>query len=125
MDVLPTFLALAGTTHPGTSYRGIEIEPVKGKSMLPLISGEATEIYTEDDYMGWELFGQRGVRQGDWKIVWDITQGDDAHWMLFNLTNDISEQNDLSIERPDKLTEMISLWERYEEDNGIIYVYPE
>jgi arylsulfatase A-like enzyme len=125
MDVLPTFLALAGTSHPGTSYRGTEIEPVKGKSLLPLITGETAEIHTEDDYMGWELFGHRSVRQGDWKIVWDRAAGDNAKWLLFNLTNDISEQNDLSIERPDKLTEMIALWDRYEEDNGVIYVYPE
>jgi hypothetical protein len=35
------------------------------------------------------------------------------------------EQKDLATELPDKLAQMVGLWERYEEENGVIYVYPE
>jgi len=62
------------------------------------------------------------VRQGDWKIVWDAAQGDAARWHLYNLANDISEQHDLALELPDRLNQMVQLWDRYAEDNGVIYV---
>jgi len=72
--------------------------------------------------MGWELYGHRSVRQGDWKIVWDAAEGDDASWKLFNLANDLSEQNDLATELPDRLEQMVQLWDRYAEESGVIYV---
>lgn len=124
-DVLPTFLALAGTQHPGTSFQGREVIPPTGKSLLPLFTGEAEEVHDETEIMGWELNGHRGVRQGDWKIVWDLALREDARWQLFNLADDPNEQVDLGTELPDKLAEMIGLWEQYEEDNGVIYVFPE
>ena len=123
MDIMPTFLALAGTVHPGTAFQGREILPIKGKSLLPLISGETNEIH--EGYTGWELNGHRAIREGDWKIVWDLAAGDDAHWLLFNLANDPFEQVDLGIELPDKLDEMIALWNQYTEDSNVVYVYPE
>lgn len=123
MDVLPTFLALAGTAHPGTSFQGREILEPKGRSFLPLISGEADEIH--QGYTGWELNGHRAIREGDWKIVWDLAAGDETHWLLFNLANDPFEQLDLGLELPDKLAEMIGLWNQYTEDSSVVYVYPE
>jgi arylsulfatase A-like enzyme len=125
MDVMPTFLALAGTQHPGTSFNGRDILPIKGKSLLPMITGEVDEVHSEEEIVGWELNGHRAVRQGDWKIVWDLAAREDAHWMLFNLAEDPNEQIDLGTELPDKLAQMIENWERYEEENGLIYVYPE
>ncbi|MFZ8927591.1 MAG: arylsulfatase [Gammaproteobacteria bacterium] len=123
MDVLPTFLAIAGTQHPGTSFQGREVVPIKGKSLLPMLTGETEEIH--DGYTGWELNGHRTIREGEWKIVWDRAAGEDAKWLLFNIEEDPMEQKDLATELPDKLAQMVGLWERYEEENGVIYVYPE
>lgn len=122
MDVLPTFLELARTEHPGDSYRGAPVLPVRGTSLLPLISGDVDEVHSPDEYTGWELYGHRSVRQGDWKIVWDEAEGDDAHWMLFNVAGDFGERNDLGPGMPDKLAEMIGLWSRYEHESHVIYV---
>ena len=122
MDVLPTFLAIAGTTHPGTQYRGKAIEPVKGISMLPMLTGKTKAIHKEDEVLGWELFGYRSVRQGDWKIVWDqAAQPAERRWALFNVTKDPSEQHDLSSTMPEKLNEMQKNWDVYAKDNGVIY----
>jgi arylsulfatase len=123
MDVLPTFLAIAGTQHPGTSFQGREVLPIKGKSLLPMLTGKTEEIH--DGYTGWELNGHRTIREGEWKIVWDRAAGEDAKWLLFNIEEDPMEQKDLATELPDKLAQMVGLWERYEEENGVIYVYPE
>lgn len=122
MDVLPTFLALAGTTHPGTQYRGQEIEPIAGVSMLPMLTGQAIEIHNPDEVFGWELFGHRSVRNGDWKIVWDqAAPPAQRSWKLYNLANDPMEQTDLGPGMPEKLAEMIAHWDVYAGANGVIY----
>jgi arylsulfatase A-like enzyme len=122
MDVLPTVLAIAGTTHPGTQYRGQEILPVKGKSMLPMLSGESPAIHDDNEIFGWELYGYRSVRQGDWKIVWDQAAPEaERRWRLFNVAQDPSEQHDLSMTNVTKLNEMVANWDVYATENGVIY----
>lgn len=121
MDLLPTFLDIAGTEHPGTTYRGRTVLPLKGTSLLPVFHNEVESAHSDEEYTGWELYGQRSIRQGDWKIVWDSLLGDDAHWELFNIADDISERNDLAASDPEKLAQMILLWDRYEEESGVIY----
>jgi arylsulfatase len=71
---------------------------------------------------GWELLGQRSVRQGDWKIVWDarVPQAQ-RRWQLFNLASDPFEQRDLSASSPEQLAVMERLWDQYDEENGVVY----
>jgi len=122
MDVMPTLLAIAGTQHPGTQYHGHEVLPMKGVSMLPMLKGSAKAIHADTEVMGWELFGYRSIRQGDWKIVWDqALKPDQRKWQLYNVAQDPSEQHDLSAAMPDKLAQMISNWDSYARDNGVIY----
>lgn len=122
MDLLPTFLALAGAEPPGTTYRGMPVLPVKGVSLLPMLTGEAAEVHAADTVFGWELLGQRSVRQGDWKIVWDQRlPAEQRRWQLFHLAEDRSEQHDLSESNPDQLARMVALWDRYQAENGVIY----
>ena len=120
MDLLPTFLELADSEHPGTSYRGREVFPVKGKSLLPLFKAETDTVHSDLEYTGWELYGHRSIRQGDWKIVWD-NASEKPHWALFNIAKDPSERNNLSTSKPEKLAEMLILWDQYEVENGVIY----
>jgi arylsulfatase A-like enzyme len=122
MDLLPTFLALAGAEHPGTSYRGREVLPPQGTSLLPILVGEAGAVRDGEHVFGWELFGHRSVRRGDWKLVWDNAQPPaQRRWRLHDLSVDPFEQNDLSEREPEKYQEMLAAWERHEAENGIIY----
>lgn len=121
MDILPTFMELAETPLPGAEYKGRSIHPPKGVSLLPVLSGESERTHPQDQLFGWELFGHRGIRQGDWKIVWDADMGDAAQWQLFNLAEDPSEQNNLADTQPQRLAEMIGLWDRYAAENQVIY----
>ncbi|HEY8519191.1 MAG TPA: arylsulfatase [Gammaproteobacteria bacterium] len=122
MDVLPTFLALAGTEHPGESYHGRPVAPVRGRSLLPLLTGERRAVHDQHEYVGWELFGHRAVRRGDWKIVWDPREGEAARWRLFDLARDPGEQHDLSDAEPERFRAMLELWDRYVEESGVILV---
>ena len=89
--------------------------------MLPMLTGEVQQIHAANESTGWELYGHRSVRQGDWKIVWDPREKETARWYLFNLAEDIEERNDLSDQEPVKRQQMIKLWDRYAEENGVIY----
>jgi arylsulfatase A-like enzyme len=122
MDLLPTFLALAGAKHPGTMYRGNPVLPITGTSLLPLLSGKVTQVHGRDEMLGWELFGHRSVRQGDWKVVWDqAAPVASRRWQLFNMVADPFEQNDLSASNPDQYTRMLAQWDVYGRENGVIY----
>jgi arylsulfatase len=121
MDLLPTFLELAGSRPPAGQYRGQEILPVRGKSLLPLFAGQVQQVHAAIEHTGWELYGHRSIRQGNWKIVWDPRESEQARWYLFNLARDPGERRDVGGEYPEKLSDMIRLWDVYAHDNGVIY----
>ena len=43
-----------------------------------------------------------------------------GEWELYNLTQDPGEIDDLSSEYPEKVEEMVALWEQYSEDNSVL-----
>lgn len=129
MDVMPTLLELAKIQHPGTQYRDREVVNMKGKSMLAMLKGEAEQVHSDDYILGWELFTKRGVRQGDWKIIYEpfhvvleprVSGIKTDTWQLYNLANDPAEMNDLSEKNPEKLEEMIGYWDQYVAETGLV-----
>ena len=130
-DVMPTLLELAGIEHPGAgTFQGREVLAMQGRSVVPVLTGERNSIRETGDYMGWELFGKQAVRQGDWKILYvpSIPSRDlrlpvlkPGQWQLYNLAEDPSEMNDLADSNPEKLREMLTLWEQYTTENNFIY----
>jgi arylsulfatase len=119
MDIAPTILELAGVQHPST-FKGREIVPMQGKSWVDMLAGKVQSPRTSDDWLGWELFGNRAIRQGDWKISWLYEPVGTFDWQLFNLAEDLGEQYDLSNKFPEKKKELIALWDEYVEMNGVI-----
>jgi arylsulfatase len=120
MDMLPTFLAVAGTQHPGTKFQGREVLPPRGKNLLPLFYGQAARAHAADEVLGWESGGPRGMRVGDWKFVWDTRDpAAERHWRMFDLAKDRAEQNDLAAANPAKFAEMQRAWERYDKEVGV------
>ena len=121
-DLLPTFLALAGGAPPQGTFRGEPVLPVQGKSLLPLLRGELAAVHAPDEVFAFEQSGNRSVRQGDWKIVWDRARPEaERHWQLFDIASDPAEQHDLSAVEPEMLERLVAAWERYDEENGVIY----
>ncbi|MCH7548031.1 MAG: sulfatase-like hydrolase/transferase [Candidatus Krumholzibacteriota bacterium] len=93
-DIMPTLLELAGAEYP--ARRGEqELPPLMGKSWTPVLSGNVESVRTDDDYLAWEVFGNRAVRQGDWKIRWQYKPFGKEQWELFNLVADPGERHDL------------------------------
>jgi arylsulfatase A-like enzyme len=120
MDIAPTVLELAGVAHPGTEYRGREVAPIRGRSLLPYLSGDAESVHDEATATGWELFGRRAIRQGDWKAIHLPEPYGPGAWQLYDLSADPGEIDDLAASHPDKLAELLVLWDRYVEDTGVL-----
>jgi arylsulfatase A-like enzyme len=120
MDIAPTLLEIANTRHPGNYYKGRAIHPIKGKSMLDMLTGESNAIHAKDYVMGWELFNRKAIRSGSWKITWIEAPHGNNRWALYDLSTDPLEQNDLADKNTSKLNEMIALWKIYIKENNVI-----
>ena len=57
------------------------------------------------------------MREGDWKLIEFFDEGTAE---LYHLKSDPSEHKDLSAERPDKVKEMVALWENYVRANNVV-----
>jgi len=116
MDIMPTVLEMAGIEHPGTRFKGREVQPMQGLSMLRGLQGEAMP----ERAIGWELFGRRALRKGDWKMSWMTAPYGTGEWQLYNLASDPTEANDLAGREPEKLAELTREWEAYVQRNNVL-----
>ncbi|MCK4774421.1 MAG: sulfatase-like hydrolase/transferase, partial [Candidatus Krumholzibacteria bacterium] len=118
-DIMPTILDLAGVAH-SEEFEGRKVRPMQGRSVLGLLEGKVESPYEEASQVGYELFGLKAFFAGDWKILWMPQPFGPGDWELFNLKQDPAELTDLSAQHPEKLKEMVALWEQYKKDNGVL-----
>jgi len=107
IDIMATCLDAAGAKYPGT-YKGHELTPLEGKSLLPLFEGKE-RLGHEAIY--WEHEGNRAVRQGKWKLV----SAHGGEWELYDLQADRTELNNLAGEHPQKAEELKGLYQSWAE----------
>ncbi len=108
VDIMATSLDIAGRDYPNAVEDRV-IEPLVGRSLLPLIAGgqlqESRELYYH--------FGpNRALRSGDWKVV-SLRSGP---WELYNLAEDRNEAHDLSQQYPEKVGELSQVWHHIAEE---------
>ena len=118
-DLVPTFLEVAGVHHPMTKDK--KLTPLLGKSLTPLLAGAVDSVRADKDWIGEELFGNRAIRQSDWKLCYILkAAGGTGDWELFNIKNDPGETRDLSKDELAKRNELLSLWDEYVKQNGVV-----
>ena len=111
LDIMPTFTKLSGASLPNDrAYDGVDITDILlGKGNRP----HDEILYSMDNEF-------RAFRKGDWKIKMPFPGHPVSAWkkevaahdtLLFNLQEDVAEQNDLSQSNPEKLKEMTALME--------------
>ncbi len=93
---------------------------MRGRSLVPYLSGDRAAVHDTETGTGWELFGRRAIRQGDWKALHLPAPYGPRAWQLYNLATDPGEIEDLAAAEPDKLAELLALWDRYVEENGVL-----
>ncbi len=119
MDLAPTMLEIAGVEPPDT-WEGRDLAPMQGKSLLKLFSAEVDAARGPENWIGFELWGNRFIRQGDWKLLWMHEPFGKGKWELFNLAEDPGERNDLAEQHPERVAKLTALWEEYVKTNGVI-----
>jgi arylsulfatase A-like enzyme len=128
-DIAPTILEAAGVEVPDV-YNGIEQQPMDGISMLySFDNGDAANAKERQYY---EMFGNRAIWVDGWKAVtlhanrmpWDINVTlpfDKDVWELYHVSEDFSESTNLAEEYPEKLAELIDI---FDEEAWKYNVYP-
>ncbi len=126
LDFYPTLLEVAGLEKP-------EGKILDGKSILPLFSRDKIweerplfwhfpiylQAYLKNDTTTQDpLFRTRpgsAVRLGDWKLIQYFENND---LELYNLNEDIGEQQNLAATHPEKLSEMLEMLESWRKETG-------
>ncbi|NSW94482.1 MAG: sulfatase-like hydrolase/transferase, partial [Bacteroidales bacterium] len=118
IDIMPTFLDLSGGKYPDR-FNGQKIQPMEGNSLVPLFKGNKLK---RNPPLFWEHEGNRAVRCGDWKLVssYDSGKKEFLKWELYNLSEDRSELNDLRDKHPEKVAEMLRMYEKWAERTGVV-----
>ncbi len=106
-DLYPTILQAAGVTHEPTGQE----RPVAGKPLQPM--------FVDADAPGYDRFISsfsytRGIVDGRWKLASMFTNP----WELYDLETDRTETKNLAASNPQKLAEMIAIWDAFVEEAG-------
>ena len=97
-DLLPTLCDIAGVEVPGD---------IDGISFLPELVGGPEQ--DKHPYLYWEFpesGGQQAVRMGPWKAIRTGIRGGNLNLELYNLEEDIREEQDVAAGHPDLIREM-------------------
>ena len=93
------------------------------QAIIAVAGGEqppSLPVRTGAQALGMELFGQRALISGNWKLL-DLPPGDGpGNWALYDLAADPAEQVDLAPGRQTLVRQLTEQWEQYARDNGII-----
>lgn len=124
MDILPTFLEIAGTEHPGAGeFHGRHINGILGRSFWPYVTGQASSVHPPEHPVGWIRQDAGALIRGDYKIVNDVPFGEQrlgggmgmgpppTAWRLYDIANDPGETTDLAAELPELTAELVAEWE--------------
>lgn len=112
MDIAATILKAANVSYP-TTYDGKELAAMQGKYLQPILDNSRETVRRPSDWVGWELFGNRAIREGNWKLLWLCKPYGPGKWQLYNLRSDPGEMNDVADEYPKVRRRFVSHWRSY------------
>ena len=120
LDVFPTVLDYANIAIPQGQYKGRQINTPSGSSWKSVLENKAQTIRPVNFSFADELHGSKYARQGEWKIA---LQGKaelgTGTWELYNLKNDRGETQNLAQNNPAKLQELLDVYNKYTQQNGV------
>ena len=115
LDLIQTFAAMSGTTAPTD-------RKMDGYDLSPVLTG-AFEKSPRKEFYYWTSAKLHAIRIGDWKLhikqrdpilYWN--EGTMDHPELYNVAKDISENQDRSVEMPERVTALQALLEQHQAD---------
>ncbi|MCK8061699.1 MULTISPECIES: arylsulfatase [unclassified Fusibacter] len=121
-DITPTILEMTDTEAPEGRFSGREVEPITGKNLTPILKGTKDSIYSEDDYVGYEVAGNLALFNNGYKLMLNRPSLGDSEWYLFDIVNDPGETKDLKYDNPVQFQHMMNLYQRYTKEKGVLPV---
>ena len=119
-DIVPTLLDLAQVANPGQMYPGKAIEPLTGRSLLPVLQNPLARVHASDEVIGYELAGNMALYKGDLKIVKNSSPMGDGQWHLHDLKSDPGETRDLQGQMPEVFQTMRSDYEAWSSSHHVL-----
>lgn len=107
IDLMPTFLNLAGAPYSGT-------KPLEGADITAMIKGNPGPA---DRTFFWEHEGNRAVRKGNYKLV---MLSSSPGWELYDESTDRTESHDLAAEKPELCKELAADYEAWAKRCGVV-----
>jgi arylsulfatase/uncharacterized sulfatase len=118
-DIVPTLADLAGVPLHGAMWNGRAVEPVAGRSLVPMLEGMAGSVHG-DAPLGYELSGNAALFRGRYKLVRNLPPTGDGQWRLFDIQSDPGETRDLSAAMPDRFAAMQTDYRSFAQANGVL-----
>lgn len=119
-DIMPTFCELIGDRRFPKKYinKKLKGDCFDGVSFASTLLGDDTS-QKKHDYLYWEFHetDQMAVRMGDWKLV--VKKGVSY---LYNLADDIHEDNDISTNHPEIIKQMIEIIKKEHKESDFFKV---
>ncbi|NEM99048.1 arylsulfatase [Pontibacter burrus] len=117
-DIMPTILDYANVRYP--SEKGMK--PLYGTTLKPFLQQETKQpIRNAFDVLGYEIAECKAVMKGEWKLIFmPPPYGEGDEWHLYNLKEDIKEENNVAAQFPVKFNELKADWEAYALSVGYI-----
>lgn len=118
-DIMPTFLDYAGIDSTPYCLEGsTEEDRYDGISFYETLTGNDAQ-QKKHEFLFWEFHetNMMAVRMGDWKLV--VKNG---NAQLYNLANDLHEDNDVAAENPVVVAEMIEVIHREHTESQLFRV---
>jgi len=103
IDFMATAVEVAATKYP-ESWPGIDLEPLQGKSLVPIFAGETREPHEK---LYFRFRDNRAVISGDWKLVTHRA----SQWELYRIVEDGTERHDLADRHPERVQQLASWWQ--------------
>ncbi|MEQ2008924.1 MAG: arylsulfatase [Limisphaerales bacterium] len=113
IDLLPTFLEVAGAKYPA-QFKDRALTPLPGRSLLPALDGDGRP--PGERTLAWEHEGNRAVRVGNWKLVASFR----GPWELYDLSRDRAELKNLAAQQPAKVKELTAAWQQWADKVGVV-----
>jgi len=95
-------------------------KPMTGRSLMPVLRGDAETVYGPDDIRAIEVSGNSALYKGDYKITRTMPPSGDGTWHLFNMVTDPGETTDLSEAEPEIMNDMLAAYANYAEQVGVL-----
>lgn len=95
-------------------------KPITGRSLRPVLTGEAASAYRADEVRAVEVSGNSALYLGDYKITRSVPPVGDGQWRLYDLAHDPGETSDLSARAPDVKARLLAAYDDYARRAGVL-----